>query len=228
MPCLRDRAARGRSRSRPLRRGAGDRLGLARDHALGRGRGPSARARAHRGSWQALTGYNSITVGVQRIAVDAGRWATPLHLEGSEEEIFYVLSGTGFSVPGRGRRRARVPGRPGRLPRPPCARACPHDRRRRRRARGARVRPAALRRQHAAAARRRVVARPDLGAAGRSGGPSRGRGKLPSVLRPGPSSPTVPRASQPRRRARRSSATAQPSATSRAISVGPSARSGRG
>ena len=48
-------------------------------------------------SWQALTGANSITVGVQRISVDAGRWATPLHLEGSEEEIFYVLSGTGVS-----------------------------------------------------------------------------------------------------------------------------------
>ena len=56
------------------------------------------RERGHiAGSWQALTGYNSITVGVQRISVDAGRWATPLHLEGSEEEIFYVLSGTGFS-----------------------------------------------------------------------------------------------------------------------------------
>ena len=27
-----------------------------------------------------------------------GRWATPLHLEGSEEEIFFVLSGTGVSV----------------------------------------------------------------------------------------------------------------------------------
>ena len=49
-------------------------------------------------SWQALTGYNSITAGVQRISVEPGRWATPLHLEGSEEEIFYVLSGTGFSV----------------------------------------------------------------------------------------------------------------------------------
>ena len=53
-------------------------------------------------SWQALTGFNSITVGVQRIAIEAGRWATPLHLEGSEEEIFYVLSGTGFSVQASG------------------------------------------------------------------------------------------------------------------------------
>ena len=70
------------------------------------------RERGHiAGSWQALTGYNSITVGVQRISVEAGRWATPLHLEGSEEEIFYVLAGTGVLLPGRGRRRARVPGR---------------------------------------------------------------------------------------------------------------------
>jgi uncharacterized cupin superfamily protein len=37
-------------------------------------------------------------VGVQRIRVDAGRWATPLHLEGHDEEIFYVLAGDGVSV----------------------------------------------------------------------------------------------------------------------------------
>jgi uncharacterized cupin superfamily protein len=49
-------------------------------------------------SWQPLTGAHSVTVGVQRIAIDPGHWATPLHLEGSEEEIFYVLSGTGVSV----------------------------------------------------------------------------------------------------------------------------------
>ena len=49
-------------------------------------------------TWQDLTGANSATVGVQRISVEPGRWATPLHLEGSEEEIFYVLSGTGVSV----------------------------------------------------------------------------------------------------------------------------------
>ena len=49
-------------------------------------------------SWQSLTGAHSITAGVQRISVEPGRWATPLHLEGSDEEIFYVLSGTGVSV----------------------------------------------------------------------------------------------------------------------------------
>ncbi len=49
------------------------------------------------GIWQSLSGWNSITAGVQRISVEPGRWSTPLHLEGSEEEIFYVLSGSGIS-----------------------------------------------------------------------------------------------------------------------------------
>jgi uncharacterized cupin superfamily protein len=50
------------------------------------------------GTWQNLTGRASRTVGVKRIQVDAGMWATPLHLEGAEEEIFYVLDGSGVSV----------------------------------------------------------------------------------------------------------------------------------
>ncbi len=33
----------------------------------------------------------------------AGKWATPLHLEASEEEIFYVLEGTGVSLQWDGR-----------------------------------------------------------------------------------------------------------------------------
>jgi len=49
-------------------------------------------------TWQSLTGASSVTVGVQRIRIDPGKWATPLHLEGSEEEIFYVLDGTGISL----------------------------------------------------------------------------------------------------------------------------------
>jgi uncharacterized cupin superfamily protein len=57
------------------------------------------RERGHiAGEWSSLTGANSVTVGVQRIRIAPGRWSTPLHLEGSEEEIFYVLSGTGTSV----------------------------------------------------------------------------------------------------------------------------------
>jgi len=48
-------------------------------------------------TWQPLTGTHSVAAGVQRISIDPGRWATPLHLEASEEEIFYVLSGSGVS-----------------------------------------------------------------------------------------------------------------------------------
>lgn len=51
-----------------------------------------------RGDWQSLTGDESVTVGVKRIRVVGDAWSTPLHLEGSEEEIFFVLAGTGVSV----------------------------------------------------------------------------------------------------------------------------------
>ena len=50
------------------------------------------------GTWWSLTGRASHTVGLKRIQVDPGMWSTPLHLEGAEEEIFYVLGGTGVSV----------------------------------------------------------------------------------------------------------------------------------
>ena len=49
------------------------------------------------GDWQSLTGESSVATGVKRIRVDAGRWSTPAHVENSEEEIFYVLSGSGLS-----------------------------------------------------------------------------------------------------------------------------------
>ena len=49
------------------------------------------------GDWQSLTGEQSVLAGVKRIRVDAGRWSTPAHVENSEEEIFYVLSGSGIS-----------------------------------------------------------------------------------------------------------------------------------
>ena len=48
--------------------------------------------------WQALTGDSSDWTGVQRIRVAAGKWSTPLHLEGADEEIFFVLEGSGLSV----------------------------------------------------------------------------------------------------------------------------------
>ena len=50
------------------------------------------------GTWRSLTGRSSETVGVKRIQVDPGMWSTPLHLEGAEEEFFYVLGGSGVSV----------------------------------------------------------------------------------------------------------------------------------
>jgi uncharacterized cupin superfamily protein len=50
------------------------------------------------GDWQYLTGDDSVTVGARRLRIPAGSWSTPLHLEGSEEEIFFVLDGTGVSV----------------------------------------------------------------------------------------------------------------------------------
>ena len=50
------------------------------------------------GTWRNLTGRSSRTVGLKRIEVDPGMWSTPLHLEGAEEEIFYVLGGSGVSV----------------------------------------------------------------------------------------------------------------------------------
>ncbi len=54
------------------------------------------------GTWQSLTGSDSRTIGVKRIQVDPGMWSTPLHLEGAEEEIFYVLAGSGLSVQSEG------------------------------------------------------------------------------------------------------------------------------
>jgi uncharacterized cupin superfamily protein len=50
------------------------------------------------GHWQSLTGETSDWIGVQRIRIDPGMWSTPLHLEGADEEIFFVLSGAGVSV----------------------------------------------------------------------------------------------------------------------------------
>lgn len=48
--------------------------------------------------WQSLTGDASEWIGVQRIRVEPEKWSTPLHLEGVEEEIFFVLDGSGVSL----------------------------------------------------------------------------------------------------------------------------------
>ncbi len=79
-------------------RAAVEALGWTRDHALGRDRAVR-RERGHiAGDWQDLTGELRSHVGVQRIRVEPGQWATPLHLEASEEEIFFVLEGSGVSL----------------------------------------------------------------------------------------------------------------------------------
>jgi uncharacterized cupin superfamily protein len=39
----------------------------------------------------------SVAVGLRRIEVDPGRWSTPAHVHGREEEIFWVLGGSGLS-----------------------------------------------------------------------------------------------------------------------------------
>ncbi len=65
------------------------------------------------GTWQSLTGRSSQIIGVKRIRVDPGKWATPLHLEGAEEEIFYVLGGSGTSVQWEGEATLGYPVRAG-------------------------------------------------------------------------------------------------------------------
>ena len=50
------------------------------------------------GTWFDLgTAAGSLGAGVKRIKVDPGRWSTPAHVEGAEEELFYVLGGSGLS-----------------------------------------------------------------------------------------------------------------------------------
>ena len=51
-----------------------------------------------RSSWAALgRAAGSVTVGVNRIQVEPHARSTPLHMEGEEEEIFFVLGGSGLS-----------------------------------------------------------------------------------------------------------------------------------
>jgi uncharacterized cupin superfamily protein len=53
---------------------------------------------AFRSSWTDLgTAAGSVTVGVNRVQVEPGARSTPLHMEGSEEEIFFILAGSGLS-----------------------------------------------------------------------------------------------------------------------------------
>lgn len=50
------------------------------------------------GSWRDLgTAAGTWSVGLQRIEIDPGKWSTPAHAELVEEEIFFVLGGSGIS-----------------------------------------------------------------------------------------------------------------------------------
>ena len=60
---------------------------------------PRRQERGHiAGVWRDLgTAAGSVAVGVKRIEVEPGKWSTPAHSEGAEEEIFFVLGGSGLS-----------------------------------------------------------------------------------------------------------------------------------
>jgi len=59
---------------------------------------PVRRERGHiAGAWQRLTGADTVRTGVSRVRVDAGKWSTPAHVHGAEEEIVYVLGGSGIA-----------------------------------------------------------------------------------------------------------------------------------
>ncbi|HEX3256201.1 MAG TPA: cupin domain-containing protein [Gaiellaceae bacterium] len=60
---------------------------------------PYRREKGHlAGDWYDLgSAAESVTVGLKRIRIDPGKWSTPAHSEGAEEEIFYALAGSGLS-----------------------------------------------------------------------------------------------------------------------------------
>ncbi len=51
------------------------------------------------GEWSDLgAAAGTKTVGLARIRIDPGKWSTPYHRQTAEEEIFYVLAGTGVCL----------------------------------------------------------------------------------------------------------------------------------
>lgn len=51
------------------------------------------------GEWTDLgAAAGTRTIGLNRIRIDPGKWSTPFHRETAEEEIFYVLAGTGVCL----------------------------------------------------------------------------------------------------------------------------------
>ena len=66
---------------------------------------PARREAGHiSGSWRDLgRAAGTRGVGVKLIDVDPGKWSTPAHVEGAEEETFFVLGGSGLSWQDDGR-----------------------------------------------------------------------------------------------------------------------------
>lgn len=66
---------------------------------------PARREAGHiAGTWRDLgSAAGSVRAGVKLVDVDPGRWSTPAHVEGGEEELFYVLGGSGLSWQDDGR-----------------------------------------------------------------------------------------------------------------------------
>jgi len=53
------------------------------------------------GEWTDLGGgAGTKTVGLNRIRIDSGKWSTPFHRQTAEEEIFFVLAGSGICLLG--------------------------------------------------------------------------------------------------------------------------------
>jgi uncharacterized cupin superfamily protein len=66
------------------------------------------------GTWHYLgAAAGSVGVGVNRILIEPGKWSTPAHVEGAEEEIFFVLAGSGVSWQDDGKGAAAYPVGPG-------------------------------------------------------------------------------------------------------------------
>ncbi len=65
-------------------------------------------------AWRDLgTAVGTVAIGVWRVEIDAGKWSTPAHVHGAEEEIFYVLAGSGLSWQDDGRGPVAYEVRPG-------------------------------------------------------------------------------------------------------------------
>ena len=162
-------------------------------HALGRRRRPSARrsraATSTRSGRTSAARPGRSTSGSTGSASSPASGPTPAHDHGAEEEIFYVLAGSGLSWRAGETHEVRA----GRLPRLPAGRGRAHAGRRRRAAGRARVRRAAAGRARHLPRARRALGGAVLGrrrGRGRASLAARGRGRAaaacPNAVSPRP------------------------------------------